>query len=281
MAIQILSDLHLEVGKAYDIFEIEPKAPHLALLGDIGNVVVHKDDFLGFLTRQLRQFQTVMFVPGNHEAYHSSWPETLDILRAVERESSAPNKDASLGRFVLLDCAIFRLPDSNTVILGCSLFSYVPPESQMAVNMGLNDFYQIDKWDVDAHNEMHKRDLAWLNTQVADLESTDVRIAIFSHWSPTRDARAIDPRHVGSSISAAFSTDLSKEKCFESGNIKLWAFGHTHYNCDFFVDRGDVKTNLDHESGAAPRGPLRIMANQRGYYFSQADGFDAGKTIKW
>ena len=120
------------------------------------------------------------------------------------------------------------------------------------------------------HNEMHKRDLAWLNTQVASLENTDVRIAIFSHWSPARDARATDPRHVGSSISAAFSTDLSKEKCFESGNIKLWAFGHTHYNCDFLVDRED----------AAPSGPLRIMANQRGYYFSQSDGFDAGKTIK-
>ena len=145
MAIQILSDLHLEVGKAYDIFEIEPKAPHLAVLGDIGTVVVHKEDFLGFLTRQLRQFQTVMFVPGNHEAYHSSWSETLDILHAFERETNAPNKDTSLGKFVLLDRVVFRLPDSNTVILGCSLFSYVPPESQMAVKMGLNDFYQIEK----------------------------------------------------------------------------------------------------------------------------------------
>ncbi|KAK0635118.1 Metallo-dependent phosphatase-like protein [Bombardia bombarda] len=245
MAIQILSDLHLEVGKAYDIFEIEPKAPHLALLGDIGNVAAHKDDFCGFLTRQLRQFRTVIFVPGNHEAYHSSWPKTLDILHAFQRESSAPSKDPSLGEFVLLDRG-----------------------SHMAVSMGLNDFYHIDKWDVDAHNEMHKRDLSWLNMQVAGLEGSDARIAIFSHWSPSLDARAIEPKHAGSSISTAFSTDLSKERCFKSGNVRLWAFGHTHHNCDFVADRDD---------GA---GPLRIMANQRGYYFAQSEGFDVGKTVE-
>lgn len=267
MAIQILSDLHLEAPKAYDVFEIEPKAPHLALLGDIGNVAAHRDDFLGFLTRQMRQFRTVMFVPGNHEAYHSNWPETLDILQAFQRDSNA-RKDASQGKFVLLDRGVLRLPDSNTVVLGCSLFSCVPPESHMAVSMSLNDFFQTGKWDVDAHNEMHRRDVSWLNARVAELESSDVKIAILTHWSPTKDPRSIEPRHFGSSITSAFSSDLSKEKCFRSGRVKLWAFGHTHYNCDFVVDR---------EDGADP---LRLMTNQRGYYFAQSKGFDGEKTVE-
>lgn len=51
MAVQIVSDLHLELPKAYDVFEIAPKAPYLALLGDIGNVASHEDEFIGFLTR--------------------------------------------------------------------------------------------------------------------------------------------------------------------------------------------------------------------------------------
>ncbi|QPG94137.1 hypothetical protein C2857_004943 [Epichloe festucae Fl1] len=44
MDIQIFSDLHLESPKAYDLYNIPPKAPYLALalLGDIGNVVAHK-----------------------------------------------------------------------------------------------------------------------------------------------------------------------------------------------------------------------------------------------
>ena len=72
MALQILSDLHLEVPNAYDIFKIVPTAPYLALLGDIGNVVPHKDDFLAFLTLQLKQFRVLLFVSGNHEAYDSN-----------------------------------------------------------------------------------------------------------------------------------------------------------------------------------------------------------------
>lgn len=268
MAIQILSDLHLEAPKAYDVFDIEPKAPHLALLGDIGNVAVHKDDFFGFLTQQLRKFRTVILVPGNHEVYDSTWPETLGLLRGFEKDSKA-RKDTSLGEFILLDRGVLRLPDTNTVVLGCSLFSYIPPENEMAVSMGLNDFFQTGKWDVAAHNEMHKRDLSWLNAQVAELEDSDAGdILVFSHWSPTLDARASDPRHAGSHITSAFATDLSKEKCFKSGRVKLWAFGHTHYNCDFMVDR---------EDGA---GPLRLVANQRGYYFAQGAGFDVGKTVE-
>lgn len=51
MAVQIISDLHLEAPKGYDIFDIVPTAPYLALLGDISNVVLHKDDYLAFLTR--------------------------------------------------------------------------------------------------------------------------------------------------------------------------------------------------------------------------------------
>lgn len=72
MAFQIISELHLEAPKAYDIFKIAPKAPYLALLGDVGNVAAHQAEFLRFLTLQLGQFRTVLFVPGNHEAYHSN-----------------------------------------------------------------------------------------------------------------------------------------------------------------------------------------------------------------
>ena len=264
MAVQILSDLHLETPKAYDVFNIMPKAPYLALLGDIGNVASHKDDCLAFLTRQLNQFRAVLFILGNHEAYHSNWPETLDILRAFEKDV---RNDASLGDFVLLDRAVYRMPDTNVVILGCSLFSSISAESHMAVSLGINDFFVINDWDVDSHNEAHKRDIAWLNTQVAELEQSDVRIMIFTHWSPSKDARAIDPRHATSSITSAFSTDLSEEKCFKSEKVKIWAFGHTHYNCDFTVERKDGV------------GSLRLLANQRGYYFAQADGYDGGKTV--
>lgn len=264
MEIQIISDLHLESPKAYDVFDITPNAPVLALLGDIGNVAQHKADLLDFLTRQLGQFTAVLFVPGNHEAYRSNWKETLDILRAFERDV---RDRASLGEFILLDRAVYRLPDTNTVILGCSLFSSVSSENSMAISVGLNDFFDIADWDTDSHNEAHKRDVSWLNAQVAELEQSDVQIMIFTHWSPSQDARSVDPKHASSPISSAFSTDLFGEKCFQSTKVRVWAFGHTHYNCDFTVER------------KADASPLRLLANQRGYYFAQAEGYDGGKTV--
>ncbi|KAL0939188.1 ser thr protein phosphatase [Colletotrichum truncatum] len=262
MSVQVVSDLHLEATKAYDYFEIVPKAPTLALLGDIGSIHAHEAEFLGFLTRQLTAFRTVLFVPGNHEAYRSSWPQVLASLRKLEDQS---RNDPSLGEFLLMDRTLFRVPDSNTVVLGCSLFSYVPPESHHDVSMGLNDFFFINDWDVDAHNEAHLRDVAWLNEQVAELEQTDNNIMIFTHWSPSKDVRAADPKHAGSLIASGFSTDLSQEVCFKSKKVAVWAFGHTHFNCDFTVSREDAL-------------PLRLLANQRGY-FAEAGGFDAEKVV--
>ncbi|KAJ4294505.1 hypothetical protein N0V90_008196 [Kalmusia sp. IMI 367209] len=265
MALQIVSDLHLEAPKAYDFFSIIPHAPHLALLGDIGNIVTHKADMLEFLTHQLKQFRTVLFIPGNHEPYGSDWPTTLAILRAFEEDVRG---DSTLGSFVLLDRTIFQLPDTDVTILGCSLFSSIPSEQEMAVSVGLNDFFYIANWEVRAHTAAHERDVAWLNEQVDALKQTSTKIVILTHWSPSVDDRSTDPKHVASSISCAYSTDLSSQPCFRSGKVKLWAFGHTHYNCDFEVARG------------GDAGPLRLVANQRGYYFAQAVGFDPEKRLE-
>lgn len=161
MAIQIVSDLHLEAPKCYNVFNIVPKATYLALLGDICNVALHKDDCIAFLNRQLKQFRAVLFVPGNYEAYYSNWPETLDILLAFERDV---RNDTSLGDFILLDRTVYKMPDTNVIILGCSLFSSICAEDKMAVSLGLNDFLHIKSWDVNSHNEAHRRGLAWLNT---------------------------------------------------------------------------------------------------------------------
>lgn len=266
-SIQILSDLHLEIPKSYDLFEIIPSSHYLALLGDIGAMVKHKDDFLAFLTQQLKQFKAVLFVPGNHEAFGSSWAKTLSQLRDFEAQAC---QDDSLGDFILLNRAVFRPPGTKTAILGCSLFSAVPPERVQSVWQRLNDFYDIEGWTVEDHNEAHRQHLEWLNATVAELqrEGEVENVLVFTHWSPSADARAVNPRHKDSVISSAFSTDLSGEACFRSPLVKTWAFGHTHYNCDFEVSRGD---------GA---GDVRLVTNQRGYYFSQSAMFDPRKTLE-
>ncbi len=273
-----MSDLHLEfpAAQGYEHFKITPSAPYLALLGDIATVAKHQPAALGWLTTQLRQFRAVLFVPGNHETYHSNWATTMSILREFEAKvRSEREKDPELGEFVLLDRAVFHVPESKMVVAGCSLFSRVPEHRMRDVGRSLNDFYYSgDGWTVEAHNAAHERDLKWLNETVSELElegggdeDEGVKIMIVSHWSPSMDPRGTEPCHQGSEIQSAFCTDLSAEKCFQSKNVKVWAFGHTHYNCDFEVERG---------GGAAP---LRLVTNQRGYC-DKSERFDGGKTIE-
>ena len=74
--------------------------------------------------------------------------------------------------------------------------------------------------------------------------------------------------HKGSNLSSAFSTDLSGEACWLGRKVRAWASGHTHNNYDFWAKRGKGKA------------PLRVVTNQRGYYFQQSEGFDGEKVIE-
>lgn len=279
-SIQILSDLHLEAPDAYDTFDIHPKAPYLALLGDIGQAgrQTHRKPMLDFLRVQLRNFRAVYFVPGNHEVYHSTWPETLAVLRDFEQDVSRRRaSEPSIGCFVLMDRTSVRLPcgdapnaDDGVLLLGCSLFSKVPRQRMARVEMSLTDFYVSgEEWTVRAHNEAHERDLSWLNDQVRQAEQDDSikKIVILTHWSPSVDPKALEPRHIGSEIACAFSTNLRGEICWTSPKVRSWACGHTHYNFDFEADRG------------GDRLPIRLFTNQRGYDWDVSEGFDDGKVL--
>jgi hypothetical protein len=129
----------------------------------------------------------------------------------------------------------------------------------------LNDFYHFKDWDVHLHRQAHSSDLKWLNKQVCSVSQAepDRRIVIFTHHSPVFGGQAADLKDTKSSFTSEFSTDLSGEECWNNPRAKLWAFGHTHYNCDF----------KDETTGK------RIMTNQRGYYLAQAGGFYKEKVV--
>ncbi|EER27563.1 hypothetical protein D8B26_006353 [Coccidioides posadasii str. Silveira] len=264
MEVQILSDLHLETPAAYDIFTVNPKAPYLALLGDTGNV--RDDGFFTFIRGQLQNFQLVFLLLGNHEPFYSSWMETKAKLERFQNEMErALNNKEVQGKLIFLDRARYDISPTVTV-LGCTLFSHITPEQKEDVSFGMNDFYYISGWSVEAHQAAHLEDLAWLNKEVESISRQDPerKVVIFTHYCPTTDEKVIDPTHTNSHISSGFMTDLSKEACWGDTCVKLWAFGHTHFNCDF----------LDHETAK------RVVCNQRGYYFAQSKGFDGDKVVK-
>lgn len=268
LTLQIVSDLHLEtplVRPTYDQFNIIPRCSHLALLGDIGHV--SDDRLFNFIRIQLSRFEIVFFLLGNHEPFGTSFPEAQSIVSAfadtVERMRLT---SLGLGQFVFLNKTRFDVSKDLT-ILGCTLFSKVRPSQKETVRLFVSDFSSIENWTVEDHCDHHHADLAWLNRQVAHIAENEPSrsIIIFSHHSPTISKAANDPKHWDDSneVNSAFVTDLSQQTCWISPNVKLWAFGHTHYNCDY----------MDSQTGK------RVLANQKGYKRSEAEGFDVDKII--
>ncbi|KAI1463141.1 calcineurin-like phosphoesterase [Daldinia caldariorum] len=263
--IQILSDLHLEAYDTYADFEIPPRSPYLALLGDIGCVKKDEGKYLSFLSRQLANFRVVFLILGNHEPYYSTWDYSKQTMVQFEQQVRQERENhASIGEFILLDKKRYDIDSYGTslTVLGCTLFSGVPSESMHDVSFGLNDFYRIGDWTVEQHTAEHERDLEWLNSQVKELKDSGRKVVVFTHHSPTRDDRAVEAQHRRSKRIAGFSTDLSDQYCWRSNDVILWAFGHTHYNCDYI----DTQTSK------------RVCTNQKGYS-GACEGFDVNRVI--
>lgn len=222
--------------------------------------------FFEFLREQLASFRIVFLLLGNHEPYHSNWDEAKSKLTRFKGEMACSFQTGKVrGEFVLLDQTRYDLSPTVTV-LGCTLFSRINPEQAESISFGLNDFYYINDWSIESHRKAHSTDLQWLNMEVELISRLEPerKIIILTHHSPCIHEKAVDPKHANSRISSAFASDLSYQQCWNNKSVKIWVFGHTHFNCDF----------EDPQTGKG------VVTNQRGYYFAQFAGFDSGKVIQ-
>ena len=266
----IVSDLHLETPATrptYDRYDIKPElgCKHLCLLGDIG--LVSDSRLLGFLQRQLQRFEIVFYAFGNHEPYNTDYATAKQILGSFAAEVEQRHSEGHGSRFVLLDQTRFDV-SADTTVLGCTMFSSIRAEQKDTVGMFVTDFERINNWTPDDHNKVHVSDLAWLNKQVDHISQAEPHrtIIIFKHYNPTISAEANSSWNLQdtSEVLSAFATDLSSENCWTSPAVKLWAFGHTHFNCRYT----DAKT-----------GKL-VVANQKGYARSEAEGYDENMVVQ-
>ncbi|KAF8537236.1 ser/Thr protein phosphatase [Trichophaea hybrida] len=256
LPLQILSDLHLESPKAYDIYIIPVTCHNLALLGDIG-LSIHPELFT-FLSTLLDRYRRIFYIPGNHEPYHSSWEETKRRFSLFESQMS---QEEGKGEFIFMTCRRYDIPDTGYTVLGCTLFSRIDPLNEEDVSSGVNDFYHISGWDTASHNAAHISDLDWLNSEVTLAEQEGREVVILTHHSPSISKAANNPVHVGSKIQSAFASDLSKEACWMSRRVRLWAWGHTHWNFEMPMPGGG-----------------KAVGNMRGYYHALKDGFEPGRV---
>lgn len=169
---------------------------------------------------------------------------------------------APFGRFILLDRTRHDLSDTLT-ILGCTLWSRIDPAREHDVQRGLNDFHQIDGLTPALYASLHERDRLWLERSLAAIARDEPhrRVVVMTHHAPTEEGTS-DPRYADSAIRSAFSTELVGGPCWRTPTLKVWAFGHTHWPCDF------------------EREGVRVLSNPKGYAGGTERGFVPGKVIE-
>jgi predicted phosphodiesterase len=255
---QILSDIHLETPlpqPTYKHFSRRETFPLLAsnlfLLGDIGYV---RDEALFTFLRSLLRCTPnlkIFYVLGNHEAYGITLSATISTLESFEIESRREFGE----RFFFMHRR--RVDFSPTLtILGCTLWTRIPHDQAAVCARLLTDFNEatgIKDRTVDLHNEDHHCDLAWLDAEIRNLESEPQRsVMVLTHHSPTADPRANDPKRESQDperdVTSGFVTDLRVWRSWSSEQLKVWAFGHTHFSCAY-TEEGTAKLVVSSQKG--------------------------------
>ena len=257
LRLQIASDLHLEFyrGAAPPDDIIVPNAPVLALLGDIGSP--SEPAYEAFLLRQAQRFEQVLVLTGNHE-YYTRHPDEGSKQQIDDKIAAICAKDP---RLVFLNRSAISI--GGVRVLGCTLWSYVPPHAEAYLESYLNDFrliYPTPPEDGEVprplsaglYRRWHEDEAAWLANEIGSCEADGVDCVVLTHHTPSFHGTS-DPRY-GSDPEQSlgnygFSSNMSD--LLRSPSVRAWAYGHTHFNNDQVMH------------GA------RVLSNQRGYPSAQ------------
>ncbi len=231
MKIQYCSDLHLEFSANREFLlehPIKPMADLLVLAGDV-MPFAHLDRHQNFISYLSDHFETVFWIPGNHEYYKSDIQQRTGSFEEKIRDN-----------VILLNNTVKYFGDVKLVF--STLWSAISPENAVAIQRALYDFKLIRSGDrlfntVDFTN-LFRENFAFLNQAIS--MDTHFKKVVVTHHVPTM--LHYPAQYKGSVINQAFATELSG--FIQESEIANWIYGHHHYNStDFKIGNTKLLTN--------------------------------------
>lgn len=271
MQIQYVSDIHLETrpNTSSRCFKdiLDPVAPYLALCGDIGNPLTpNYEEFLKYCSDN---FVTIFYVLGNHEYYNSYKVEKLlksrkfitdlqfkELSEKLELDSVESRLRKIRGvcskytNIRLLNQDSYKFPDSDYVIIGCTLWSKLKMHPYKYT--AFNDFYRICEDNdsllhPDTYNKWNSSDKEYIRNTLKTLyeENPNYKIIVLTHHCPTYDVivdkyRLDDPDNMNSFFANDGEGLVGVNQTLSP---KLWLCGHTHGCKKITVNNTIIATN--------------------------------------
>lgn len=262
ISFQIVSDLHLElVKKPKKLCNFPVNAPYLALLGDIGRP--HKDTYVNFLAQMSAQYQKIFVITGNHEYYNEkkNRHHTQFKRTCAQQNQCIADLTQRFPNIIFLNNTSYLLDGFK--IVGTTLWTHIPKDKEDDVLNGMNDYEFIFVGDTNIGNQnssslgnqnpsslgnqkrslhpsdvnqFHQTAVDWLTKEITT--STDP-VIVFTHHAPLLNGTS-NPIYKNDPLQVAYCSDQSH---LMTPKVKLWAFGHTHFPCDFTFNDVRVVSN--------------------------------------
>jgi len=231
LKLQYASDLHLEFPANKEFLKQHPLQPVgdvLVLAGDILPFAV-MDKHQDFFSLLSDQFETVYWLPGNHEYYHFD----------VAKRSGVLNEKIRSNVFLVNNTSVVH---ENCRLLFSTLWSKISEGNQWQIEKSLNDFHQIKnngfRLSAEKYNELHEESLAFLQKEIS--ETAGEKIAVFTHHCPS--FMNYPAQYKGDILNEAFAVELFD--FIKSSKINTWVYGHHHSNTpEFRIGRTKLITN--------------------------------------
>jgi Icc-related predicted phosphoesterase len=232
MRLWILSDLHLELTRGWDLPAGEAR-PDFDVLVAAGDIIPRMERGVKWLRDRVPD-RDVIYVAGNHEAYGQDIDIDIEKARAAAvgtRIRVLQNDSVTIDGFTFVGATLWTDFD---------LFG--DPDYAMAVaGETMNDYRKIRTRNYELRlRPMHtvKRHLESRDFIARELHKPGRHVVVTHHGPVPEAARRGFDNDIGS---AAYASDL--RPLIEEGAPELWVYGHTHESRDFLVGRTRVVSN--------------------------------------
>jgi hypothetical protein len=252
--IKVVSDLHLECCEHGHGIPDLGKGEVLILGGDIlcarhfkknGNL---KKVYNNFLKKCADNFDWVLYLAGNHEAYGYNYEGTWDTLKEHLPEG-----------IHLMEDSVVKIAD--WVFLGATLWTDFRNENaleMMEASQCLNDYKTIRigsnyrKMNPDDTLGFHKKSKQFLLDTLPMFSNQ--KVWVLTHHGPSY--QSVHPKYRSAGIAnGAYVSDLD-DLILDNPQIKYWSHGHTHESFDYMI------------------GDCRVVCNPRGYFGHNTSGLN-------
>lgn len=250
--IQIVSDIHAEFWGAKAKFNfIKPSAPILALLGDIC-CCGSEDDFeifKRFITELIPCYEHIIMISGNHEYYYNPAKKNqlvtdIPTIDVIDAKIKAFFKSTSPKLHYLNNSSMkLTAGKSNYLIVGSTLWSWIPEDRREYVQSNMNDYQYIYTLDgkkvrkinaTDVANK-HLKNYKYIRSQIIKAKKAAQKVIIFTHHKPY-----LSPTYNQSTLDVAYESDLTT---LMKSPVILWAYGHTHVCDNSWIENTQLYSN--------------------------------------